>query len=66
MYRWLFYLLYENKNAILSLPHEVKMILMVSLAIMFGAGIMKKAYKFIKITAIITIIYFALTYFGIL
>lgn len=56
----------ENSNALLSLPSEIKTILVISLIIMFGTSIMRKAWKFIKIIAIVSIVYIVAVYCGLI
>lgn len=56
----------ENSDALLALPTEVKTILVISLVIMFGTSLVKKAWRFIKIVAIVAVIYVAAVYLGII
>ena len=56
----------NNKDALMSIPAEVKMILVGLIALSIVLGIVKKAAKLIKLAAWAGIIYFALTYFGVL
>ena len=66
MYWFLWNLFMENKDALLSLPQEVKIILLVSLAIFIGTAILKKAWRFAKIAALVAVGYFVLAGFGVL
>lgn len=63
---WLLYLFIQNKDAILSLPQEVKIILIVSLVITIGLGIIKKVWRLVKVAAVVAIIYFLLTTTGVI
>ena len=63
---WLLYLFIQNKDAVLSLPQEVKIILVISLVLMIGLGIIKKVWKLVKIAAIVAIVYFLLTTLGVI
>lgn len=65
-YFWIGNILYQNKDAILALPYEVKVIALITLALMFGTSIIKKAKNLLKFAIIATVLYFVLTYFGIL
>ena len=62
---WLLYLFIQNKGAILSLPQEVKIILIVSLVITIGLGIIKKVWRLVKVAAVVAVIYFLLTTMGV-
>ena len=64
--KWLLYLFLQNQDAILSLPQEIKIILVISLAITIGTSLIKKAWRFAKIAAIVALIYFALSSTGVL
>lgn len=63
---WLTYLILNNKDAILSLPTEVKTIVLIALGLMFGSSIIRGAAKLLKFTVVAAVIYFACTTFGIL
>lgn len=65
-YFWIGNILYQNKDAILALPSEVKMIALITFILMFGAGILKKAKHLIKCAIVAVLIYLAMTYFGII
>ena len=63
---WILYLFIQNSDAVLSLPTEVKVILIVSIVITLGTSIIRKAWKLAKIIALVALAYFLLTTFGII
>lgn len=64
--QWLLYLIYQNKDALLALPQELKMIIVAGIAITLVSSILSKAWKITKNIIIIGIIYFLLTSIGII
>ena len=65
MYNFI-YLFLNNQEAILALPTEVKTILLITFALMFGGAIISKTKKLLKFTIIAAIIYFVAAYVGLL
>ncbi len=56
----------QNANALLSLPTEVKTILVVALIICIVTSILKKAFQFLKVVVLVAIAYFVLTAAGVI
>lgn len=66
MYYSLLQLFEQNQDALLALPSEAKTILMISVIILFGSSLVRKAWKLAKIVAVVAIVYFACTYIGLI
>lgn len=60
------YLILENSTALLALPTELKMLLLAAFLITFVYGVIRKLWKIVKLVLLIAVIYFALTYFGVI
>lgn len=56
----------QNADSFLALPSSAKTILTLSIGVMIILSLISKLTKFIKITAIVAVIYFAMIYFGII
>lgn len=63
---WILRLIYENKDALLAVPHEIKVILLCALALSFMVSLAKSAWRLLKYTLIVAAIYFVLTYIGVI
>ena len=55
----------ENKDAILAIPQELKLIFLGLLALSIVIGLIKGLFKIVKIAAIAAMIYFVLAFFGV-
>lgn len=55
----------ENKDAILAIPQELKLIFLGLLALSIVIGLIKGLFKIVKIAAIAAVIYFVLAFFGV-
>lgn len=66
LYGFLYYLFMENKDALLALPSSVKTICAVSIAILFGMGLLRSAMRLIKIMAVVAVVYFGAVYLGVI
>ena len=65
MMTWI-YLFMENKDALMALPAEVKMILMGCFAFGIGYGIIKKFSRLLKYAIIGFVLYVAATQMGVI
>lgn len=55
----------ENKDAILAIPQELKLIFLGLLALSIVIGLIRGLFKIVKIAAIAAVIYFVLAFFGV-
>lgn len=66
MWWFLYNLFMENKDAVLALPTEIKTILMISLAITIGGGIVRRVWGLVKVMIVVAILYFGATFLGLI
>ena len=64
-YMWIFNFLYENKDAIIALPQEVKIIILAALCISIGTSLIKSAFRFAKVLILVAAAYFLMNWLGI-
>lgn len=62
----LVYIFGQNADAFMSLPQELKILIVVALAAMIIAGIIRKVWKLVKVSIILAILYVLLSTFGII
>lgn len=55
----------ENKDAVLTIPQELKLIFLGLLILSIVIGLIKGLFKIVKIAAIAAVIYFVLAFFGV-
>lgn len=60
------YLLLQNSQALISMPSELKMILLAVIALNLVLSIVKGLWKLMKIGIAAAIIYFGLTFLGVI
>lgn len=66
MYYIFLKLFLENKDALIALPTEVKMIIVAAIVITLVSGIIKKAVKLLSTAAFLAACYFICTYIGLI
>lgn len=60
------YLFFQNQDAVLSLPQNVKMILVLGIGVMFVTSLLTRLKDLAGFALTLFLIYWACTYFGIL
>lgn len=60
------YLFFQNKDAILSLPQEVKIVVVLGIGAMFITSFLSRLKELFGFAVVLFLAYFACTYFGIL
>ena len=59
-------LISQNESAVLSLPSELKTILVITIVICLGSSLIRKASKFIEVMICVTIAYVLAANFGLI
>ena len=62
---WILRFILENKDALLALPQEVKIITVATFALSIGLSLIKSAWRFAKILALVAGAYFLLSWLGV-
>ena len=55
----------ENKNAIIAIPQEVKIIFLIALGLSIIIGLIRGLWNLIRIAAVVAIVYFIASFFGV-
>ncbi len=66
MYYIFLKLFLENRDALIALPTEIKLIIIASIIVMIVSGIIRKAVKLLTTAAFLAACYFICTYIGLI